>query len=67
MSTARIAMHRLGLPDVERTLARRRAARLLGKPETRLDRTIRRATEEFQGNPEALRLALRLALTPGLP
>lgn len=55
-------MHRLGLPDVDRLLARRRAAQMLGKPETGLDRRVSRAVRQFADNPEALRLAIRLVL-----
>lgn len=58
MSAARAAMHRLGLADVERILARRRAARLLGKPQTPLDQRIAKARALFAADPEELRRAV---------
>jgi hypothetical protein len=48
-------MHRLGLTDVERVLTRRRAALLLGKPPTPLDKRIARARRLFAADPEELR------------
>jgi hypothetical protein len=51
-------MERLGLPNVRRLLDRRRAARLLGKPQTDFDRQLAQAERLFKDDPRQLRLHL---------